>query len=297
MPDSDEQAFFDFMETERSASPRTLRNYRNALAVYAEWRGDAFEGWRKASEDDFRDYLFDLMKQGLKRSTIRLRFAALRSFYKYLVLRQGLANSPVAGVQLPKPDKQLPVVLSVSQIEQLLNLPLTLEPDPKSPAWLRLRDAAILELFYSCGLRISELLALNVADVDFMGETLQVMGKGSKERIVPIGGPAISAIQRYRQDAAITSGPLFLSKRRTRITQQAVDQLLKKYLKLSDIPFAISPHKLRHSFATHLLDAGADLRSVQSLLGHASLSTTQIYTHVTKDRLKQAYDEAHPRAK
>jgi len=296
MADSDEQAFFDFMETERSASPRTLRNYRNALAAYAEWRGEAFAGWRKAEADDFREYLFVLMKQGLKRATIRLRFAALRSFYKFLVLRRGLANSPVAGVQLPKPDKQLPVVLSVAQIDQLLGLPLTLEADPKSPAWLRLRDAAILELFYSCGLRISELLALDVRDIDFIGETLQVMGKGSKERIVPIGGPAINAIQRYRQEAAVTSGPLFLSKRRTRITQQAVDQLLKKYLKLSDIPFAISPHKLRHSFATHLLDAGADLRSVQSLLGHASLSTTQIYTHVTKDRLKQAYDKAHPRA-
>ena len=185
MPDSDEQAFFDFMETERSASPRTLRNYRNALAAYVEWRGDAFAGWRKATDDDFRDYLFDLMKQDFKRSTIRLRFAALRSFYKYLVLRQGLANSPVAAVQLPKPDKQLPVVLSVAQIEQLLNMPLTLDPDPKSPPWLRLRDAAILELFYSCGLRISELLALDVSDVDFVGETIQVMGKGSKERIMP----------------------------------------------------------------------------------------------------------------
>jgi len=296
MPDPDEQAFFDFMETERSASPRTVRNYRAALATYAGWRGEAFEGWRKATIDDFRDYLFELMKKGLKRSTIRLRFAALRSFYKFLVLRRGLANSPVAGVQLPKPDKQLPVVLSVAQVEQLLNIPLTLEPDPKSPAWLRLRDAAILELFYSCGLRISELLSIDVSDVDFIGETLQVLGKGSKERIVPIGGPAINAIQRYRQEAAITTGALFLSKRRTRITQQAVDQLLKKYLKMSDIPFAISPHKLRHSFATHLLDAGADLRSVQSLLGHASLSTTQIYTHVTKDRLKKAYDDAHPRA-
>ncbi|MGA0900430.1 MAG: site-specific integrase, partial [Luteolibacter sp.] len=121
MPDPDEQAFFDFMETERSASPRTVRNYRAALATYAGWRGEAFEGWRKATIDDFRDYLFELMKKGLKRSTIRLRFAALRSFYKFLVLRRGLANSPVAGVQLPKPDKQLPVVLSVAQVEQLLN--------------------------------------------------------------------------------------------------------------------------------------------------------------------------------
>lgn len=296
MGSCDQQAFFDFMETERSASPRTLRNYRAALAAYADWRGEAFRGWRSEEADDFRDYLFVLMKQGLMRSTIRLRFAALRSFYKFLVLRRGLANSPLAGLPLPRPDKQLPVVLSVAQIDHLLGLPLTLEADAKSPPWLRLRDAAILELFYSCGLRISELLALDVGDVDFVGETLQVMGKGSKERIVPVGAPAIQAIQRYRQQAVVTSGPLFLSKRRTRITQQAVDQLLKKYLQLSDIPFAISPHKLRHSFATHLLDAGADLRSVQALLGHASLSTTQIYTHVTKDRLKQAYDQAHPRA-
>ena len=296
MANFDEEAFFDFMATERSASPRTLGNYRDALATYVKWRGDAFQGWRQCKDDEFRDYLFDLMKQGFKRSTIRLRFAAIRSFYKFLVLRSGLGRSPIAAVQLPKTERSLPVVLSIAQIDQLLSIPLKLEPDPKSPPWLRLRDAAILELFYSCGLRISELLAINVADIDFIGETLRVMGKGSKERIVPIGSPAVNAIQRYRQDAAISSGPLFLSKRRTRITQQAIHQLLKKYLRHSDIPFEISPHKLRHSFATHMLDAGADLRSVQSLLGHASLSTTQIYTHVTKDRIRKAYDDAHPRA-
>ncbi len=296
MADPDERAFFDFMATERSASPRTMANYRDALAAYRTWCGEGFTTWREAEEDDFRDYLFALMKQGFKRATIRLRFAALRSFYKYLVLRGGLGRSPVAGVQLPKPERSLPVVLTVAQIDDLLGVPLKLPVDKKSPPWLAVRDAAILELFYSCGLRISELLALDVKDVDFIGDTVRVTGKGSKERIVPIGGPAISAVQRYRQEAVVTSGALFLSKRRTRITQQAVDQLLKKYLKHSSIPFAISPHKLRHSFATHLLDAGADLRSVQALLGHASLSTTQIYTHVTKERLKKAYDDAHPRA-
>ncbi len=296
MTDADESAFFDFMDTERSASPRTLVNYRDALAAYCNWRGDSFAGWRNETADDFRDYLFALMKQGLKRATIRLRFAALRSFYKFLVLRRGMGRSPVAEVQLPKPERGLPVVLSIAQIDELLGMPLRLPVDKKSPPWLPLRDVAILELFYSCGLRISELLALDVKDVDFIGDTVKVRGKGAKERIVPVGGPAVSAIQRYRQEAAVTSGALFLSKRGTRITQQAVDLLLRKYLKHSGIPFAISPHKLRHSFATHLLDAGADLRSVQALLGHASLSTTQIYTHVTKERLKQAYDSAHPRA-
>lgn len=296
MADEEELAFLDFQATEKNASPRTLANYRDALAAYRNWRGESFAGWRGEEADDFRDYLFALMKQGFKRATVRLRFSALRSFYKFLVLRRGLPRSPVAEVQLPKPERSLPVVLNLSQIDELLAIPLRSPVDKKSPPWLPLRDAAILELFYSCGLRISELLALDVKHLDFIGETVRVMGKGSRERIVPIGGPAINAIQRYRQEAVITSGPLFLSTRRSRITQQAVDQLLKKYLKRSSIPFAISPHKLRHSFATHLLDAGADLRSVQALLGHASLSTTQIYTHLTKERLKEAYDNAHPRA-
>jgi integrase/recombinase XerC len=296
MTEDDESAFFEFQEVEKSGSPRTLANYRDALAAYRKWRGEKFSGWRTEEADDFRDYLFELMKQGFKRATIRLRFAALRSFYKFLVLRRGLGRSPVAEVQLPKPERGLPVVLTLLQIEELLDLPLRSPVTGKSPAWLPLRDAAILELFYSCGLRISELLALDVKHLDFIGETVRVTGKGSKQRVVPVGGPAVTAIQRYRQAAAVTSGPLFLSTRGTRITQQAVDQLLKKYIRRSSIPFSISPHKLRHSFATHLLDHGADLRSVQALLGHASLSTTQIYTHVTKERLKQAYDTAHPRA-
>lgn len=288
--------FLRFMEVERSASAHTLDRYRRALDGFrSRWKDD-FPGWRSLDPEPFRDWLYELMKADYARSTIRLRFAALRSFYKYLVHRRGLPKNPVAEVQLPKTERKLPVVLSVAQIDELLSLPLKTELSKNSPPWLPQRDAAILELFYSCGLRISELRSLDLKDVDFLGETLRVIGKGSKERLVPIGGPALSALQRYRQDAAIGSGPLFLSKRRTRITQQAIDLLLRKYLSLSTIPFKISPHKLRHSFATHMLDAGADLRSVQSLLGHASLSTTQIYTHVTKERLRQAYDQAHPRA-
>jgi integrase/recombinase XerC len=296
MPESHEDDFLRFQQTEKSASPRTLKNYRDALVAYRTWQGEAFPGWRNANADHFRDYLFDLMKQGLKHSTVRLRFAALRSFYKFLVLRRGLAMSPVAQVQLPKPERSLPVVLTISQIEELLALPARIPAAKGSLVWLPARDTAILELFYSCGLRVSELCGLDVADIDFIGESVKVFGKGSKERLVPIGGPAMAALQRYRQMAAVTQGALFLSSRKKRITQQAIDLLLKKYLTLSSIPFKISPHKLRHSFATHLLDAGADLRSVQTLLGHASLSTTQIYTHVTKERLREAYDHAHPRA-
>jgi site-specific recombinase XerD len=223
-----------------------------------------------------------------------LRFAALRSFYKYLVLRRGLEKSPVAEIQMPKLERNLPVVLSLKQMVALLETPLKVEVSGKSHTWLKYRDVSILELFYSSGLRISELLGLDVKD--FVDDVVKVTGKGRKQRIVPIGGVAVRAIQKYRQEAAVTNGPLFRSVRGTRITQQAVDQMLKKYLQISGIPFGVSPHKLRHSFATHMLDAGADLRSVQELLGHASLSTTQIYTHVTRERMKQVYDEAHPRA-
>jgi len=288
--------FLEFQETEKNASPLTVRNYGAALRTYAGWRGDGFNCWREEKGDDFRSYLYDLMKKGMKRSTIRLRFAALRSFYKYMVLRRGMPKSPVAEVQMPKLERNLPVVLNLKQMEELLDMPLKSEAPTKGPPWLKYRDAAILELFYSSGLRISELLGLDVKDIDFVSEVVKVVGKGRKERMVPVGGAAMRAIQKYRQEAVVTNGPLFRSVRGTRITQQAVDLMLKKYLKMSGIPFGVSPHKLRHSFETHLLDAGADLRSVQELLGHASLSTTQIYTHVTKERLKTVYDKAHPRA-
>lgn len=296
-PPALEDDFFRYLATERTASALTLRNYRAALQGFRDHQGAAFVNWHDASTDDFRGWLFSMMKTNAARATIRLRFAAVRSFYKYLVHRRGYAKSPVADLQLPKAERKLPVVLNVSQMEELLSLPQKLQGEKPKISWLAARDTAILELFYSCGLRISELRMLDVKDIDFLSESLRVMGKGSKERMIPIGGPALAALQRYRQAAAITQGALFLSSRRTRITQQAIDLLLKKYLQQSSIPFAISPHKLRHSFATHLLDAGADLRSVQSLLGHASLSTTQIYTHVTRERLRHAYDAAHPRAK
>lgn len=295
--DSEVDSFVEFMTTEKNSSPKTLENYTLALRLFREWLGDNFSRWRDLTSDHFRAYLFQLQKDGLARSTVRLRFAAYRSFFKFLVHRRGYPKSPVAEVELPKADKALPVVLTLSQIEELLELPMKSELQGQAPAWMRERDAAILELFYSTGLRLAELASLNVNNIDSINESVRVIGKGSKERLVPIGSHAMKAMQKYRSIAGVHEGPLFVSKLRKRLSTRSLNSVLKKYLAQSSIPFNVTPHKLRHSFATHLLDHGADLRSVQALLGHASLSTTQIYTHVTKERLREAYDSAHPRAK
>ena len=295
--DSLEDVFLEFLSTEKNASPHTLANYERSLRFYRQSAGEKFRNWPDLTADHFRAYLFELMKANTARSTIRLRFAALRSFYKYLTHRQGLPKNPLAEVQLPKAEKKLPITLSIKQIENLISIPHQLPLSQQAPAWMPHRDTAILELFYSTGLRLSELANLNAEQLDSTTESLRVLGKGSKERLVPVGSYASQAVQKYRHEANVHEGPLFISKLRKRLSPRAIDQLLNKYLKHSEIPFNVTPHKLRHSFATHLLDNGADLRAVQSLLGHSSLSTTQIYTAVTKTRLQEAYRNAHPRAK
>ncbi len=286
--------FFDSLENERNLSPRTLANYRHALAEFRKAVPEP--AWRLLTADHFRRYLFDCAKRQLARPTIRLHFAALRTFFKFLAQRHDLTANPLKEVQLPKLEKKLPVFLNAQQIDELLAAPLRVEKQPQAPHWMPARDAAILELFYSSGLRLAELIGLDVKDVDVFSESVRVLGKGRKERIVPVGAPALEAIQRYRHEAKVEAGPLFISKVRKRISAPNVWLAIQRYLPHTGIPVHVTPHKLRHSFATHLLDAGADLRSVQSLLGHASLSTTQIYTHVTTERLKKAYDAAHPRA-
>jgi site-specific recombinase XerD len=202
----------------------------------------------------------------------------------------------VRQLQLPKAEKKLPLVLTQKQIDELLGAPLRVPKEKAAPTWMPLRDAAILELFYSSGLRLAELASLNVADLDIYTESVRILGKGRKERVCPVGLPALESVSRYRAAANVQTGPLFINKSRRRISPRSIWLILKRYLRHTTIPIAVSPHKLRHSFATHLLDGGADLRSVQALLGHASLSTTQIYTHVTVERLKKAYADAHPRA-
>lgn len=288
-------AFLEFLKIERNSSPRTVENYELALRQYRDWK-PPFKGWENQTADDYRLYLFDQMKRNLGRATIRLHFAALRSFHKFLTRRCGWKHNPLIEVQLPKPEKKLPVVLTLRQVEDMLALPMKIEHPKQAPEWTPERDAAILEMFYSTGMRLAELASLNVEDIDVIEETARVVGKGRKERVCPIGGPAMQAVQRYRMKAGVHDGALFISKVRRRITTQALADVVEKYWKHSGLPIHITPHKFRHSFATHLLNNGADLRSVQTLLGHASLATTQIYTHVSTQRMKEVYDKAHPRA-
>jgi integrase/recombinase XerC len=286
--------FARYLEVERNVSARTLIAYGKALAAFRQHKGK--KAWADCTADDFRDYLFAAMKKKQARSYIRLQFSAFRTFYRFLVQRKGLARDPVRELELPKAEKKLPLVLTRQQIDELLSAPLRAPKHQSAPAWMPLRDAAVMEVFYSSGLRLAELASLNVADVDIFTESVRVLGKGRKERVCPVGAPALEVVSRYRSAADVQTGPLFINNRRVRIAPRSIWLILKRYLRHTSIPISLSPHKLRHSFATHLLDGGADLRSVQALLGHASLSTTQIYTHVTVDRLKRAYDDAHPRA-
>jgi len=289
------EEFIECLRVERNASARTLDNYSHALNRFQQAQGGSAD-WFALTADTFRLYLFGCMKAKWARATIRLHFAALRSFYKFLAQRKGLKVNPLAEVQLPKLEKKLPVTLSVKQVGDLLRLPFEVRQGKQAPEWVPARDAAIMELFYSSGIRLQELAGLNVSDFDFYNETVRVFGKGRKERVCPLGSTAVEAIHRYRNEAKVTEGALFISKLRKRISPRSIGSIIKKYLARSDIAINVSPHKFRHSFATHLLNNGADLRSVQSLLGHASLSTTQIYTHVTTERMKQVYQDAHPRA-
>jgi integrase/recombinase XerC/integrase/recombinase XerD len=287
--------FLRLLEAEKNASPQTIRTYRTSLEAFRKFRSSG--SWTELRADDFRAWMLDMMKAEMARSSVRLRFAAMRAFYAFLHMRRTISKNVLLEVSLPKAEKQLPRFLTTAQVDNLVAAPASAQKNKQAPSWMAVRDTAVIELFYSTGMRLSELVGLDVRDVDPISETARVTGKGSRERVCPVGGPALEAIQRYRQKAGIQSGPLFLSKLRTRITTQALADVVDKYWKASGMPIHVTPHKLRHSFATHLLNNGADLRSVQELLGHASLSTTQIYTHVSTQRMKEVYEAAHPRAK
>jgi integrase/recombinase XerC len=304
--------FLVHLATDRGASVFTQRNYRQALTEFARWHVDERKSpaaWDQLQRDDFRSYVRFLGRNKLSRAATQLRFSALRTFYKFLIRHGLVETTPIKNLSLPKLEKRLPRFLTKQQMEDLLAAPAKLfesRQEKKGPgrpisAEVCRRDVAVLETIYSCGLRIRELCGLRVEDIDFNEQIVRVRGKGKKERLVPIGGPALKAIDNYWAqllEPPVGAQPVFHADttRAAPLSPLQISRRLKTYLVIAGLDPHLTPHKLRHSYATHLLDAGADLRSVQELLGHAHLATTQVYTHVTTERLKKAYDAAHPRA-
>jgi len=287
-------SFFQYLRSERRLSPHTLKNYRrdlDALAAFAAVH-DA-DTWQRIDTSLARAFAATLHRKGLNGRSIARMLSAARSFYRFLI-REALATAnPFSGVSAPKAGKRLPKALSVEQACSLVEIP---EDDA-----LAIRDRAILELFYSSGLRLAELVALDVSDIDLRDGTVSVTGKGSKTRIVPVGAKARAAIQTWlvqRGDrAAPAENALFLGRNGRRLGPRAVQQRLKYWAARQGLGVPAHPHTLRHSFASHVLESSGDLRAVQELLGHANLSTTQVYTHLDFQHLAKVYDTAHPRAR
>ncbi len=274
----------------------TLESYGRDLRQYSQYlERDDESDLDSVSRSTIINYLMHLQTQGKATATIARRLAALKAFYQFLVREKMIKNDPTANLESPKLEKRLPRVLTVVEVERLLA-----QPSPTEPAGTR--DRAMLELLYATGLRVSELVSLDVGDVNLEAGYIRCAGKGSKERIVPLGSLAITSCRDYllsgRGRLVKDRGEqaLFVNHHGHRLTRQGFWKIVKKYADDAKIDKEITPHTLRHSFATHLLENGADLRSVQEMLGHADISTTQIYTHVTKGRLKEVYARAHPRA-
>ncbi|MCD5397968.1 tyrosine recombinase XerC [candidate division NPL-UPA2 bacterium] len=296
-----------YLEVERDFSPRTLISYRGDLRQFTAFlsrcsQGHPHRGSAPGAIDYLiiREFLAYLQERGISRRTAARKLATLRSFFRFLCREGYSASDPTAGLRTPRLEKKLPQFLDLNQVMKLMESPL-------GEGIIRERNKAILETFYSTGIRVSELVGLNISQVDFIGGILKVRGKGRKDRLVPVGEKALEALGCYldrrselflkgRRGIARDKKALFLNNWGGRLTARSVVQIVKKSVKKVSSDLDISPHTLRHTFATHLLNAGADLRAVQELLGHVNLSTTQIYTQVTTQRLKAVYDKAHPRA-
>ena len=292
--------FLKYLKVERNCSELTIKSYREDLELLYEYLVDAMGRIPRPGDLkplDLRTYVSALHEAGYAKSSVARRLASLRSFFKY-AQREGLCESnPAKPLRNPRRDRKLPHFLTGPEIGKLLSAPPRSEP-------MGLRDRAILETLYSAGLRVSELVGINLDDLDLEDGLVRVRGKGRKERLAPLGSFAVKAIRAWLKKRKLAKGepagagePVYLNKFGKRITTRSIGRMLEKYLKTTGLDLRTSPHTLRHSFATHLLDNGADIRSVQELLGHKSLVTTQIYTHVSTAGLKSAYEKAHPRAR
>jgi len=316
--------FVRYLEGERNASGHTISSYLIDLGqfVRAQWGEEAKPpyAWQDVDKYAARKFIVHCQKQAAVATTVNRKLSSLRSFFKFLNREEHVTQNPFASVISLKRGKPLPKVLTLQEVARLLEAPRQVaaealaessapagEPDAAKRLWLDYaasRDTAILEILYSTGMRVSELAGMNESDIDMLASVVKVRGKGKKERLCLLGKPAVRAMQSALEKRSTLAGvskrggaaPIFVGHTGGRLTTRSIERLMKRYLIKANLDPHMSPHALRHSFATHLLDAGADLRSVQELLGHASLSTTQIYTHVTVERLKQVYNEAHPRA-
>ncbi len=297
------RSFIESIETEKGYAVNTCRGYRNDLEEFSSYlvesrlpgnRRREATGISSVDSIHIRGYLGYLHKRN-KKSTIARKLSAVRSFFNFLVKRGVVKINPAASILTPKQGKAIPAYLPVDEMFRLLD-------SIRTDNILDARNRAIFEVLYSCGIRVSELVGMNNVDVDLNGDVIRVLGKGSKERIVPIGQKALDAVHIYRERlkhewgiSVNPDGPLFLNKNKGRLSARSVARILEKLIKTCGLLTPASPHTMRHTFATHMLDAGVDLRAVQELLGHKSLSTTQKYTHVSIDRLMETYDKAHPR--
>jgi integrase/recombinase XerC len=291
--------YIQYLEAEKNASPYTVRNYKDDLLDFLYFlKKKKIDPLNETKVDRhvLRDYLSELVGRGIVKASIARKLSAIRSFYRYLVREKIVSTNPIEKVSSPKLDRRLPSFLTLEEVEQLLNA-----PDLSTP--LGQRDRALLELLYASGLRVSELVSLELEQIDLDTNEIRVWGKGSKERVVLMGKPAAEALKNYLSQSRPKllgerkSKTLFLNRYGQRLPERSVQKILQQYTKKSGIGKKVHPHMLRHTFATHLLDGGADLRVVQELLGHARLSSTQIYTHVTKGQARKVYLSAHPLAK
>ena len=307
--------FLRYLRAERNASEHTAAAYsRDILEFVTRVKGgdESFNDWAGVDRDDAKIFLVKLHEAGDGKRSMQRTLSAMRSFFRYLVRSELVKENPFLRLPPVKADQPLPLVMSISQIDRLTAavdgywrqaLAAGIPKSEESAVFSAARDLAMIEVIYSGGLRISEAVGLNYGDIDLIGGVAKVRGKGKKERLAVLGRPAERALRAYlKLRAGLGAGrapgsPVFLNQAGERLTPRSFQRNLKNYLLTAGLPPDLTPHKLRHSFATHLLDAGADLRSVQEMLGHENLSTTQIYTHVSAERMKEVYKEAHPRAK
>ncbi len=288
------QQFKDYLQFEKQYSSHTLDSYERDLNQFQDWlKNNQCEDITLADNLHIRNWVAGLHRQGIGSKTLQRKLSSLRSFYNFLIRKRLLKNNPAVDIRAPKSASKLPDTLDTDSLSQLLNIP--------ADSILAIRDRAIMELFYSSGLRLSELVNLNLDSIDFQEKSLRAIGKGNKERLLPIGSKAVEALQGWISERNTIANhdetALFVSKRGNRISTRSIQQRLSYWRKKQGLSQHIHPHKLRHSFASHILESSGDLRAVQELLGHADISTTQIYTHLDFQHLANVYDKAHPRAR